>query len=240
MAERMGVPIVLPRISPQPYSRLAFEGFAYAAERGLGQRYTEQIYRAFFVQQRHIGRPEVLTDVAVQLDLDPEDFRAALDSGCYAAAHQRALRRAHELGITVVPTILFNGRRLEGDRTTRHAEAPGVALRVAGSLVGMDDLCGFVLARLADDEQRLRAGELPYLDEAERRGRLRIMRTDDKQGLLLVAGPIQTQEERVPVPFPEKAAFLRAEAGRQRDKAMLGLVASVYDAHPDWREDWRP
>jgi predicted DsbA family dithiol-disulfide isomerase len=105
---------VLPRISPQPYSRLAFEGFAYAAERGLGQRYTEQIYRAFFVQQRHIGRPEVLTDVAVQLDLDPEDFRAALGSGCYAAAHQRALRRVHELGITVVPTILFNGRRLEG------------------------------------------------------------------------------------------------------------------------------
>ena len=109
-----GVHIVLPRISPQPYSRLAFEGFAYAAERGLGQRYTEQIYRAFFVQQRHIGRPEVLTDVAVQLDLDPEDFRAALGSGCYAAAHQRALRRVHELGITVVPTILFNGRRLEG------------------------------------------------------------------------------------------------------------------------------
>lgn len=114
MAERMGVPIVLPRISPQPYSRLAFEGFAYAAERGLGQRYTEQIFRAFFVQQRDIGRPEVLTDVAAQLDLDAEDFRAALDSGRYAAVHQRALRRAHELGITVVPTILFNGRRLEG------------------------------------------------------------------------------------------------------------------------------
>ncbi|MBV9059835.1 MAG: DsbA family oxidoreductase [Pseudonocardiales bacterium] len=114
MAERMGVPIVLPRISPQPYSRLAFEGFAFAAERGLGQRYTEQVFRAFFVRQRDIGRPDVLTDVATQLGLDPEDFRAALDSGRYAAAHQRALRRAQELDITVVPTILLNGRRLEG------------------------------------------------------------------------------------------------------------------------------
>jgi predicted DsbA family dithiol-disulfide isomerase len=114
MAERMGVPIVLPRVSPQPYSRLAFEGFAYAAERGLGQRYTEQIFRAFFVQQRDIGRPEVLTEVAAQLGLDADDFRAALDSGRYAATHQRALRRAHELEITVVPTILTNGRRLEG------------------------------------------------------------------------------------------------------------------------------
>lgn len=36
MAERMGVPIVLPQVSPQPYSRLAFEGFAYAEEHGLG------------------------------------------------------------------------------------------------------------------------------------------------------------------------------------------------------------
>ncbi|MBV9059834.1 MAG: hypothetical protein JO296_11805 [Pseudonocardiales bacterium] len=104
----------------------------------------------------------------------------------------------------------------------------------------MDDLSNFVLARLADDERRLEAGELPHLDEAERRGRLRIMRTDDHQGLLLVAGPVQTQEERVPVPFAEKASFLRAEARRQHDKAMLGLVASVYDAHPDWRDDWRP
>ncbi|MFN2536055.1 MAG: DsbA family protein [Pseudonocardiaceae bacterium] len=119
MAERMGVPIVLPRVSPQPYSRLAFEGFAYAAERGLGQRYTEQIFRAFFVQQRDIGRPELLTGVAGQLGLDADDFRAALDSGRYAQAHQRALRRAQELGITVVPTILVNGRRLEGMPTAQ-------------------------------------------------------------------------------------------------------------------------
>jgi predicted DsbA family dithiol-disulfide isomerase len=114
MAERMGVPIVLPRVSPQPYSRLAFEGFAYAAERGLGQRYTQQIFRAFFVQQRDIGQPEVLSDVAAELGLDADDFRAALDSGRYGQAHQQALRRAHELQITVVPTFIIEGRRLEG------------------------------------------------------------------------------------------------------------------------------
>lgn len=114
MAERMGVPIVLPRVSPQPYSRLAFEGFAYAAEHGLGQRYTERIFRAFFVMQRDIGRVEVLTDIAAELRLDPDDFRAALDSGRYAHAHQQALRRARELEITTVPTLLVDGQRLEG------------------------------------------------------------------------------------------------------------------------------
>jgi predicted DsbA family dithiol-disulfide isomerase len=114
MAERMGVPIVLPRVTPQPYSRLAFEGFAYATERGLGQRYTQQIFREFFVKQHDIGRPEILTDVAAELGLDADDFRAALDSGRYVEAHQRALRRASELGITTAPTFLVDGRRLEG------------------------------------------------------------------------------------------------------------------------------
>lgn len=114
MAERMGVPIVLPRVSPQPYSRLAFEGFAYAAEHSLGQRYTERIFRAFFVMQRDIGRPEVLTSVAAELGLDADDFRGALDSGRYTHAHQQALRRARELKITTVPTLLVNGQRLEG------------------------------------------------------------------------------------------------------------------------------
>ncbi len=114
MAERRGVPIVLPAGSPQPYSRLAFEGFAYAAERGLGQRYVQRIFQAFFVKQRDIGRPAVLTDVAAGLGLDADDFRAALDSGRYAQAHQQALRRARDLEITTVPTLLVDGRRLEG------------------------------------------------------------------------------------------------------------------------------
>ena len=114
MAERMGVPIVLPAVSPQPYSRLAFEGFAYAAEHGVEQRYIQRMFRAFFVEQRDIGRPEVLTDVATELGLDADDFRAALDSGRYAEAHQQALRRARQLQITVVPTFLFGGPRLEG------------------------------------------------------------------------------------------------------------------------------
>ncbi|MGH3837634.1 MAG: DsbA family oxidoreductase [Pseudonocardiaceae bacterium] len=114
LAERMGVPIVLPRVSPQPYSRLAFEGFAYAADHGAEQRYTERMFRAFFIEQRDIGRPEVLADVAAELGLDADDFRAALDSGRYAETHQQALRRARQLQITVVPTFLFDGQRLEG------------------------------------------------------------------------------------------------------------------------------
>lgn len=114
MAERMGVPIVLPAVSPQPYSRLAFEGFAYADEQGLGQRYTERTFRAFFVEQRDIGRPDELQAIAEDLGLDADDFRSALDAGRYAHVHQQALRRAEQLQITVVPTFVVEDRWLEG------------------------------------------------------------------------------------------------------------------------------
>jgi len=114
MAERLGVPIVLPAVSPQPYSRVAFEGFVYADAHGLGQRYTQRVFQAFFVEQRDIGRPEVLAEVAGELGLDATDFRCALDSGRYREAHQQALRRARQLEITAVPTFLIDSRRLEG------------------------------------------------------------------------------------------------------------------------------
>ncbi len=98
----------------------------------------------------------------------------------------------------------------------------------------LDQLSAFVLARLDDDERRFNAGELPYLDEAERHGRIRIMYATQGEGLLVAADPVETPEERVPVPFPDKVAFLRAEARVMRDPDVLRLVASVYDAHPDW------
>jgi len=98
----------------------------------------------------------------------------------------------------------------------------------------------FVLARLAEDEERFRAGELPQLDEAERRGRLRIMYADDGDGLILAGGPVEAMEDRHPVPFAEKAEFLRREIRDAHDDLSVKLIASVYEAHPDWQDDWRP
>ncbi|WP_019816346.1 DUF6221 family protein [Saccharomonospora saliphila] len=102
----------------------------------------------------------------------------------------------------------------------------------------MSELREFVLARLDDDEQRFADGILPALDEAERRGRLRVLHSDDGSGLLLMPGPIEAQEERVPVPFPEKVAHLRREIEERADDETARLLASVYAGHPDWRGEW--
>lgn len=71
-------------------------------------------FRAFFVEQRDIGQPEVLADVDAELRLDADDFRVALDAGRYADAYRRALHRVRQLQITVLPTFLFEGQRPVG------------------------------------------------------------------------------------------------------------------------------
>ncbi|MEU0877346.1 hypothetical protein ABZ345_02005 [Lentzea sp. NPDC005914] len=102
-----------------------------------------------------------------------------------------------------------------------------------------DELRRFVLERLDEDEARLAEEKLPLLDEAEGRGRLRIIRSDDGSGLLLLPGPIQAPLERQLVPFPEKFPLLRTEVEQTHDEALLRLLAGAYDTHHGWQEEWR-
>ena len=55
MAERMGVPIVLPDIAPQPHTHPAFEGDQFATGRGLGLVDNERVLDAFLREGRDIG-----------------------------------------------------------------------------------------------------------------------------------------------------------------------------------------
>ncbi|MCE6997384.1 hypothetical protein LZG04_21640 [Saccharothrix sp. S26] len=102
-----------------------------------------------------------------------------------------------------------------------------------------EDLRRFVLDRLTEDEERLAREELPLLDEAERRGRLAVLRSDDGRELLLVPGEAHAQLERAPVPFAEKAQWLRKEVEGSSDRSVLLLLAAAYDTHHGWQEEWR-
>ena len=124
IARRMGVPIVLPRVSPQPHSHLAFEGYQYAREHGKGNEYNHRVLEAFFVEGRDIGDIEVLTKLAGEVGLDAEGFEEALRTRKYREAHRRALRHAYEeVGVTGVPLFVIGGRALTGmqDRETLEA-----------------------------------------------------------------------------------------------------------------------
>ena len=114
-ARRMGVPIRLPSVSPQPHTYLAFEGYQFAKERGKGNEYNYRVLGAFFVEGQDIGDPEVLAKLAGEVGLDGQEFRAALESRTYREAHQRALWHAYqEMGVTGVPLFVIGDGVLTG------------------------------------------------------------------------------------------------------------------------------
>ena len=66
VAARFGVQLKLPSVSPQPYSALAWQGYLFAKAQGKVHAYNDRVLRAFFQQDRDIGRIEVLTQIARQ------------------------------------------------------------------------------------------------------------------------------------------------------------------------------
>lgn len=124
IASRMGVPITLPKVSPQPHTHLAFEGDQYAREHGKGNDYNHRVLKAFFVESQDIGDIGVLTKLAGEVGLNQEEFEEALRSRKYRDAHQRALRHAYqEAGVTGVPMFVIGEQVLTGlqDRETLEA-----------------------------------------------------------------------------------------------------------------------
>jgi predicted DsbA family dithiol-disulfide isomerase len=118
MAAQYGVKMVLPRVSPQPYTHLAFEGFQYAKAHGKANAYNHRMFQAFFQEELDIGNPEILQRLAGEIGLNETEFRNALDTRQYKEMHQEALRHAYEEAqITAVPTIVVGETVLRGVRS---------------------------------------------------------------------------------------------------------------------------
>lgn len=115
LAARTGIEIRLPAVSPQPYTRLAFEGLEFAKDHGAGDEYNGGVMRAFFQQSEDIGNPEVLTRVASAAGLNAEAFRKALDERIYGERVRELLRHAMEdVQVTGLPLFLIGQARLSG------------------------------------------------------------------------------------------------------------------------------
>lgn len=124
LARRMGVPIVLPEISPQPRTHLAFEGYQFAREHGEGNDYNIRVLGAFFRDGQDIGDVGVLSNVAREVGLDEHAFEEALRTRKYRDAHRQALRHAsEEVGVNGVPMFVIGDRVLIGLQDRKALEA---------------------------------------------------------------------------------------------------------------------
>ncbi|CEH30810.1 hypothetical protein AM501_16110 [Aneurinibacillus migulanus] len=114
-AKKLGIEMRLPRISPHPYTHLAFEGYQFAKEHGKGNEYHHRVFAAFFQEEQNIEDIEVLTKLADEVGLSKDAFKEALVSRKYREVHQEALRHAYEEAqIMAVPTFVIGEEVIQG------------------------------------------------------------------------------------------------------------------------------
>ena len=87
----------------------------YAKAHGVQVEVKERLLRAYFVEGRHVGRPEDLADLAAETGLDRDDVLRSLLDDEYAGAVAADQRLAAQYGIQAVPFYVVDGRYgLEG------------------------------------------------------------------------------------------------------------------------------
>jgi predicted DsbA family dithiol-disulfide isomerase len=112
LAEKLGVTMKLPPV--QPRTRRAHEAAKWARTRGRFDAYHEAVFRAFFERGEDIGQIPVLTGLAVDLGLDGDLLREALERRVFEPDVVGDERDAERLGVRGVPAFVVDRRALLG------------------------------------------------------------------------------------------------------------------------------
>ena len=87
-------------------SRLAQELGKWADTQKGGEAYHDAAYRAYFVDARNIGDPEVLLDIVAKVGLDPAEAKKVLDERRFKDAVDADWQKSAAYGVTGVPTFV--------------------------------------------------------------------------------------------------------------------------------------
>lgn len=104
LSDRLGVDLKLP--TTQPRSRLAHEAASWARARGRFEEYNAALFKAFFERGEDIGRADVLTGIAGELDLNGDALGAALKRHDGESDVMADEGRAARLQISSVPAFV--------------------------------------------------------------------------------------------------------------------------------------
>lgn len=89
---------------------LAHEAAEYAAEHGFEPAFHRAMFKSYFTDLDDIGKIEQVVEVAASVGIDADALRAALDAGTYRQQVDDGLDWSHEMGVTAVPTFVFDGQ----------------------------------------------------------------------------------------------------------------------------------
>ena len=106
MAERLGMKMVQPPL--QPRTRLAHQASHWARSQGRFDDYHAEIFRAFFERGEDIGDKDVLITLALELRLQGESLRLALETREFESSVLEDEQEAAALGVSGVPAFVAN------------------------------------------------------------------------------------------------------------------------------------
>ena len=91
---------------------LAHQFLQLATSHGLQSAAYERLFRAYFEEGRHLGRPAELADLGTEIGLDPEATAGVLERADFLPAVRADQQAAAARGIRGVPYYLFDERHV--------------------------------------------------------------------------------------------------------------------------------
>jgi predicted DsbA family dithiol-disulfide isomerase len=106
----------------------------WAQKHGAAEPLVERLFAAQFQRGEYIGDPAELLKIATECGYRAEEVAAYLASDQDVAAVRDLERKAHDMGISMVPTFVIDGRR-----TIVGAEDPSVLADAIRQVLNSDD-----------------------------------------------------------------------------------------------------
>ena len=97
-----------------PRTRKAHEAALHSLERGFHAEFHDALFRAHFVEERDLGRVDVLVGMAEDVGLEGPELRTVLGVDRFLPRVQELRLEALNAGIRGVPTLELDKARLEG------------------------------------------------------------------------------------------------------------------------------
>ena len=93
-------------------SRPALVGAKFAEAQGVGEAYHDAMFRAYWQDAKNIEDVDVLAEVATAVNLNRDEFLAALDDPQYQNAMLADVQQAFQYGLSGVPAMVYNNKYL--------------------------------------------------------------------------------------------------------------------------------
>ncbi len=110
--EGEGISFAFDKILKSPNTLDSHRVIRWAAGAGLQDNVVERFFRAYFIEGRDIGVPAMLAQLAGEAGMDAELVAKLLAGDADLAEVEREAGLANEMGISGVPTFIFDSRMM--------------------------------------------------------------------------------------------------------------------------------